>query len=174
MKTYRPPSAALAAALLAAGCRPGPPDDAPPAPAPVFEHGEDHADDAHPVAGPHGGPLIELGDEEYHAELIHDDEAGTVTVYLLDGRGDGAAATDAAELTLNFTRDGVRKSFALAADPKPGDPAGAASRFVSADAALAEELDRAGGGAKLAVRIAGRSYSGALAHDHAAHTGGTH
>ena len=34
---------------------------------------------AHPTHGPHGGDLIELGNEEYHAELVHphghDDDA---------------------------------------------------------------------------------------------------
>jgi hypothetical protein len=38
-----------------------------------------HAGHAHPSHGPHGGDLIELGNEEYHAELIHphghDDDA---------------------------------------------------------------------------------------------------
>ena len=32
---------------------------------------DDHAGHAHPTEGPHGGDLIELGNEEYHAELIH-------------------------------------------------------------------------------------------------------
>tara|TARA_R110002072_G_scaffold302999_3_gene491111 strand:- start:40567 stop:41241 length:675 start_codon:yes stop_codon:yes gene_type:complete len=30
-----------------------------------------HAGHAHPTHGPHGGDLIELGNEEYHAELVH-------------------------------------------------------------------------------------------------------
>ena len=30
-----------------------------------------HAGHAHPSHGPHGGDLIELGNEEYHAELVH-------------------------------------------------------------------------------------------------------
>ncbi|MDA1165948.1 MAG: hypothetical protein O3B13_22860 [Planctomycetota bacterium] len=38
-----------------------------------------HAAHAHPSEGPHGGDLIELGNEEYHAELVHpeghDDDA---------------------------------------------------------------------------------------------------
>mgnify|MGYP006188166609 CR=1 FL=1 len=38
-----------------------------------------HAGHAHPSHGPHGGDLIELGNEEYHAELVHphghDDDA---------------------------------------------------------------------------------------------------
>lgn len=38
-----------------------------------------HAGHSHPTHGPHGGDLIELGNEEYHAELVHphghDDDA---------------------------------------------------------------------------------------------------
>lgn len=30
-----------------------------------------HAGHAHPTHGPHGGDLIELGNEEFHAELLH-------------------------------------------------------------------------------------------------------
>ena len=32
---------------------------------------EPHAGHPHPSHGPHGGDLIELGNEEYHAELVH-------------------------------------------------------------------------------------------------------
>lgn len=42
------------------------------------EQPDEHAH-AHPTEGPHGGDLIELGNEEYHAELVHshdhDDDA---------------------------------------------------------------------------------------------------
>ncbi len=48
--------------------------DAPP-PATVDVH-------SHPTEGPHHGTLIELGKEEYHAELVHDDKM--VTIYILD------------------------------------------------------------------------------------------
>lgn len=51
----------------------------------VSEHDNEHPDQdphaghAHPSHGPHGGDLIELGNEEYHAELVHphghDDDA---------------------------------------------------------------------------------------------------
>jgi len=48
------------------------------------EDAHEHADaHAHASGGPHGGSMLELG--EYHAELVHDDAAGTVTVYILDG-----------------------------------------------------------------------------------------
>ncbi|MFH5805479.1 hypothetical protein [Alienimonas sp. DA493] len=140
-------------------------DDAPPALADDHE-GHDHGDHAHPTEGPHGGGLIELGDEEYHGELIHDEAAGTVTIYVLNDHADAPAPIEAAEVTVTVVHDGNRESFALAADPDAGDPDGRSSRFVSSDAELAEHLDREGGTAKLMVKIDGRAYSGDVAHDH--------
>src|SRR5438094_7539918 len=37
----------------------------------------------HQHHGPHNGHLMEIGDEEYHAEWTHD-ESGKVTFYILD------------------------------------------------------------------------------------------
>ena len=181
MKTFHLSLAAgLALAAVVVGCAPEADEtpvttDAPPALDPHAGHDHPPGEHpAHPTEGPHGGGLIELGDEEYHGELVHersssDGGAGTVTIYLLDDHADEAAPIDAAELTVVVTRDGNRESFKLAADPDAGDPAGKSSRFVSADAELAERLDREGGTARLMVRIAGRSYSGDVAHDHEGH-----
>ncbi|QDT16562.1 hypothetical protein [Alienimonas californiensis] len=166
----KPLAAVLALAVSAAfvGCAPEEDeplamDDAPPALA--DDHaGHDHG--AHPTEGLHGGGLIELGDEEYHGELIHDEAAGTVTIYILDAHVEAAVPIDAAEVTVMVVHDGNRESFKLAADPDAGDPEGKSSRFVSSDAELAEHLDHEGETAKLMVKIDGRSYSGDIAHDH--------
>ncbi len=120
-----------------------------------------HAHD-HPSEGPHGGQLIELGDEEYHAELIHDDDAETVTIYLLDGAAKKEVAIAEKELTLNMTHDGHADQFKLAAEP---DASGKASKFVSSDAHLVEGLDDGAEG-QLVVSIGGTNYSGHVAHDH--------
>ncbi|QDT15717.1 hypothetical protein [Alienimonas californiensis] len=130
------------------------------------DHGDEHA---HPSEGPHGGELVELGDEEYHAELLHDEAAGTVTVYLLDGAATAAATTDAKELTVNLSHEGERKTFPLAAEPQEGDAEGRSSKFVSSDAALGEELDHGHDDAKLMVKIDGRAFSGTIRHDEASH-----
>lgn len=42
------------------------------------EHAHDHAHH-----GPHGGHIVEIGEEEYHAEWTHE-ENGKVTFYILD------------------------------------------------------------------------------------------
>jgi hypothetical protein len=120
----------------------------------------------HPTEGPHHGGLIELGDHEYHGELVHDDEAGTVTVYILDSSAKTALPIDAAEVTINLKHDGRPEQFKLAASPDAGDPEGKSSRFVSNDAELAEHLDHEDSGARLMVEINGKPYNGAVEHDH--------
>lgn len=128
--------------------------------------GHDHADHAHPTEGTHGGALIELGNEEYHAELIHDEKGGSVTIYLLDAHAEKAVPIDATELTINLKHDGMGEQFKLAAAPDAGDPEGKSSKFVSTEAELAEDLDHEGAEAQLVVTIEGKQFRGEIAHDH--------
>jgi hypothetical protein len=120
--------------------------------------GREHA---HESDGPHGGTILELG--EYHAELVHDDAAGTVTVYVLDGAAAENVPVDATEAAINLTHDGQGEQFKLAAAPVEGEPAGWSLRFVSSDAELAEELDHAGAAA-FVVTINGKPHRGSIEH----------
>jgi hypothetical protein len=73
--------------------------------------GHDHGDEAgdeHPTEGPHGGHLIELGNEEYHAELLHDEKTHTVTIHLFAGAAKEPAAVPLEEITLQLFQDKVR------------------------------------------------------------------
>lgn len=76
MKTTFAICMTLAAAVGMAGC--ADPDATPTGSAPVSDlppsTTDDHAGHAHPTEGPHGGDLIELGNEEYHAELVHPED----------------------------------------------------------------------------------------------------
>ena len=171
------------AMLLAIGCAgetsPTGPVTSPP-PATVDDHddhaghdhaghdhaGHGHAEHGHPSEGPHHGGLIELGNEEYHAELVHDDDAGAVTIYILDGGVTKQFPIDATEITINTTHDGKPEQFKLAATPDANDPAGKSSRFVSSDAKLAHHLDEEGAKPRLVLSINGKSYRGTISHDH--------
>lgn len=121
---------------------------------------------AHPSEGPHHGSLIELGNEEYHAELVHDDKS--VTIYVLDAAAKTAVPIDATEVKINLKHDGTPEQYTLAAQPDTGDPAGKSSRFVSQDAELAGHLDEAGTEPRLVLSIDGKQFNGDLAHDHEA------
>ena len=127
---------------------------------------DDHAGHAHPTEGPHHGDLIELGNEEYHAEFLHDEDAGTVTIYVLDGAATKQVPIDATDVTINAKHDGQPEQFKLAASPDANDPPGKSSRFVSDDEELAHHLDEDGADPRLVLTINGKSYRGVITHDH--------
>ena len=123
-----------------------------------------HAGHAHPTEGPHHGDLIELGNEEYHAELLHDEQS--VTIYILNGSADAQVPIDATEITINTKHGGQPEQFKLAASPDQDDPAGMSSRFVSNNADLVAHIDEEGAEHRLVLTINGKSYRGEIAHDH--------
>lgn len=131
------------------------------------DHAHDHGHD-HPSAGPHNGDLVELGNEEYHGEVVHDDD-GLVTVYILGGDAQTAVPIEASELTINVSNDGKPEQFTLVEAPDTDDPEGKSSRFVISSPELVEHLEK-GSKAKLTVTIEGRSYSGAVVHSHHGHS----
>ncbi len=132
---------------------------------------ETHDDDdhAHPTEGPHQGGLIELGNEEYHAEFVHDEDTGSVTIYVLNAAATEQIPIDSTEVTINVKHDGKPEQFKLAASPDVNDPQGKSSRFVSIDAELGEHLDEEGAEPKLVLTINGKSFRGTISHDHEGH-----
>jgi hypothetical protein len=124
-----------------------------------------HAEHAHPSEGPHHGDLVELGNEDFHAEIVHG-EGGSVSVYILDSAAKAAVPIDATELTINITHDGNADQFKLPAVRDAADPEGKSSHFSLKDEELASDLDSHDAAAKLVVMINGKSYSGKIEHDH--------
>ena len=151
--------ASLTGVLMVAGCGPSSPPKG-------NSGGSAHTEQAHPSEGPHGGHLIELGDEQYHVELVHDDKAGEVTFYVLDSSAKKAVPIDAAELVVNLKHGGKAEQFKIAAKPESGETAGTSSRFFSADKELAGDLDAEGADAQLVVTISGKQFRGAIEHEH--------
>ncbi|TWU34424.1 hypothetical protein [Novipirellula artificiosorum] len=155
-----------------------PSDDADSAIAVTIEGGPPEFDDldAHPVHGPHGGELVELGNEQYHAEWVGDD-AG-ITVYVLDGVAIEPVTIDAPSITVSLKHKGKVSSFELEANPLPDEEIGKVSRFTSAEPPLAEWMD-SGAEGNLSLTINGKSFTGNIIHhhDHAhddAHAGHDH
>ncbi len=146
----------LTAAIALFGCN-NKPNGEQPAGTPAAEGGHDHD---HASEGPHGGHLIELGGEEYHAELLHDDATGKVTVYILNGAAKEEVAIDAATMTLNMVVDGKPSQFSLSAVGGSGQ----ASQFEITDNALLEALDHEGATGRLNVTISGKPYVGKIEH----------
>lgn len=152
------------ATLLLSGCGTSSNSDKVPSPSSSAGAHDDH-DHAHPEEGPHHGHLVELGNEEYHAEVVHDDSA-TVTVYILDGSGQKAVPIESPDVAINLTHEGKAEQFKLSASPDKGDPTGASSRFISRELHLANDMDAEGSAAKLVVTIKGKQYIGKIEHDH--------
>ena len=91
------------------------------------------------VHGPHDGELIEIGDEEYHAEMVHDNQ--TVTIYVLDKKHAHTVPISAEAITIRMVANDKPIEFKLAAKPQERDPSGKSSRFESQDQALDLALD---------------------------------
>jgi hypothetical protein len=116
----------------------------------------------HPTEGPHHGSLIELGREEYHAELVHDHHAGTVTIYILDGAAAAAVPTTAKQAMLNLVVAGKPRQFRLMPVPQPADPTGTASAFTGTGEELCHAIDAKDLKGRLNVEITGKIYTGGV------------
>ena len=125
----------------------------------------EHDEAGHPEEGPHNGHLIELGKEEYHAELVHDDATHTITLYLLDGSAKKMVPVAEKELTINLVAGGKPTQFKIPATPQSDDPSGQSSRFELVDETLCEALDDPKSKARLMLTIAGKQFSGDMAHE---------
>lgn len=124
---------------------------------------------AHPDEGPHGGSLIELGEEEYHAELILEEKKHLVIVYVLDSHAKEAVSVDSQDALVNLKHGGKPKQYKLTAYPEKLDPKGKTSRFRLEDHGLVHDLHHKDADARLRLKIAGKNYSGKIsldAHDH--------
>ena len=128
--------------------------------------GNDHGPRVHPTEHIHQGELVELGDGEYHGEVVRDDEAGTVTIYVLDSAAKKQVAIKATQINVNVKVGPEPVRFPLAASPDDSDAEGRSSRFVSSDAGLMKVLDAKGTNPLLSLRIEGESYRGRITRDH--------
>ena len=126
----------------------------------------------HEHEAPHGGHIIELGSEEYHAEIIHDDDTHTIGIYILDSEAQGAVAIGAKSVTINVVADNHPAQYTLSAAPQTGDMDDNSSYFELVNEELCESLDSEGATARLNVLIANKPYTGEIEtheHDHDDH-----
>ena len=119
---------------------------------------------AHASKGPHHGTLIELGKEEFHAELVHDDRS--VTVYILDSSAKTLVPIESKEITINLLHNSQPKQFKLAATPAKTDPPEKSSTFILIDPDLVAGIESESAVPKIIVLIEGKPYRGAITHKH--------
>jgi hypothetical protein len=132
--------ALIAATILACAGGESPSDSAA-----AGDSGATPAEHRHPA--PHGGTLVELGDELAHLEVVLDSSSGMLTVYVLDGEAEGALrpANDALEIDVELASEpgnaDARRPLgtlrlAGVANPLTGETAGATSQFAVRHAAF--------------------------------------
>ncbi|WP_372896743.1 hypothetical protein [Stieleria sp.] len=169
MKTTFTCFSAVALAVLLTGCNSStnPPTSATGDPDTGSHASTDtHDDHGHPEHGPHGGELVELGKEAFHAELVHG--ADGISMYVLDSSATKPVPIAADKLVVSLKHDGQVASFDLSANPDTNDPPEQSSRFTSVDEKLDQWLDAGAEGA-VTIEIEGKSYTGNVTHDHEGH-----
>ncbi len=124
---------ALVPALFLAGCdnfsKPPPPAKGPSPAAPVGA-GEEQSGHGH-KPGTHGGTIVEIGRDNYHAEAVFEKD-GVVRVYTLGQDEARVEEVDAQTLTAYAKPDGGTEAaeFALKPAPRRDDAPGKTSQFV--------------------------------------------
>ena len=83
-------------------------------------------------SGAHGGTLVSLGRDSYHAEAVFE-KGGLVRLYVLGKEEARVQEVDVQELTAYLTEAGVNDSdkMTFRAEPQPGDTKGKTSLFVA-------------------------------------------
>ena len=126
-----------------------------------------HAGHDHAALGPNEGHVVVLGDEEYHIEWLHDDDAGKFTAILLDGQMKDEVTTAAEVVTVEVTiGDAEPIKYDLPAVNRSDEQPPRASRFELTEPALITAL-KIGEGVKvvLHVQVDDQAYSVPLEHE---------
>jgi hypothetical protein len=119
---------------------------------------DEHDEHGHGAKGPHGGSLVELGADEYHAEVVLDHDTHTVRVFVLGKDAKTAEPTAATEITLALEG---KDAVTLKAVPQEGDGEGKASKFELVDEKVVHDLlDAKMIHGELQLAIGGTPYSG--------------
>lgn len=137
------------------------------------EHaGHDHAGHDHAHHGPHGGHIMAIGQEQYHAEWTHDEE-GKITFYILDAEAKKEVPIAAEKITIEVKigeKDPILYEL-LAVSPSAEEKKTAQFEIVDKDLLGAIELldPEKGVAATLNVEIDGTPFSSPIeehSHDH--------
>ncbi len=125
---------------------------------------DDHAGHGAHMAGPNGGHVVHLGEDEYLAEWLHDDTTDTVTVIIHKHGSEDDYPIGAKEVTIEVATEKTTKTYHLAG---MDDKAEKNSRFQKKDYNLLNSLGVEGIEATLTVEIDGKTYKSEIEHhDH--------
>ena len=119
------------------------------------EKSEDPAPPGGQAHGPHGGHILEVGAHVAHLEVLHDEEAGKLTIYVL-GPDEKTALPVAKPPQLKLKTSAGPKVI----DTKAQDATGAV--FTVTDAALKGREPEG----RISIEVNGKVYNPDLEHDH--------
>jgi hypothetical protein len=123
-----------------------------------------HEEHAH---GPHDGHVVELGGDDYHAEVTYDAAGRTLTVYLLQSDLKTPLGTEATTLSVRLTIDEKKEAFELTAAETGKTAEGLATEFKQTGSQLPESIkDAEGLIGEVVVTIGGKQLRGDITHDH--------
>ena len=122
-------------------------------------HDDDRGHEPEPEEAAHvhhakwGGQLIELGDHYATIEIVHDQAAGTLTAYVMDGHANQAVRLDARSIpvTLTVAGEDILLDLAPVADALTGETLGDTSRFEATAAVLKRIREFQGSIAKVRI-----------------------
>tara|TARA_R110002111_G_scaffold262875_1_gene342498 strand:+ start:41571 stop:42191 length:621 start_codon:yes stop_codon:yes gene_type:complete len=100
------------------------------------EHAHDHAHEH----GPNGGHLLEVGEEQYHLEVVFDDKARTLTAYVLGPDAKTAFPIAGEAIDFDLEIGDKEHEIPLAAKPLEGEKEGKSSRFVAEGKAIPDSI----------------------------------
>lgn len=155
----------LALSLCVAGC-----NDAAPT-ARTFDDKTDNVNNTAPpehahVHGPNGGHIVELGEEEFHAEVAMD-TSRKLTVYLLDEAVKAAKPVDNGTLQITTKVDGNDVVLDLVAAPLDTEKDGKCSRFeLAADKVPGAIMDIEGLTGDLSLKFGDKTLKTSLTEEH--------
>ena len=127
---------------------------------------DDHSGHGHGHHGPNGGEIVEVCNEEFHAEVVVDEGTHRIDVFVLGSDAKTAKPIDASEISLSFKHGDEVEDFKLTAAAIDGEPEGQSSKFTLTSEELFEELHEHSEGATLSFTAGGESLSGTVTHTH--------
>jgi hypothetical protein len=128
--------ACMIAALVLSGCQssstetkaPAAAAAATPAPGPSAEATKKEGEHEH--SAPHGGALVELGEEFAHVELTLNAATGALTAYALDGEAEKSVRVKQSEIEIAVKNPSVMIKLGAVSNALTGETAGDTSEFL--------------------------------------------
>jgi hypothetical protein len=120
----------LSAALVLSGCQSLSTENNAPAaaaPGPSVETTKKEVEHEH--SAPHGGALIELGEEFAHVEIVLDATTGMLTAYALDGEAEKPVRIKQTEIEVAVENPAITIKLGGIANALTGETAGDTSEF---------------------------------------------